>query len=188
LSNLLQTLNGTINSIWVGRLIGESALAATANVNIIMFLLMATVFGFGMATTVRVGQYFGARNMDAARITFGSGTGFCVALSVLIGLIGSVLAPKLLHLMATPEASRIEALDYLRVVFITMPFGSLSIMLSMGMRGVGDAKVPLFAMILTVIIDITMNPLLIAGLARSRRWALPVRHGQRRRPISRARR
>ncbi|WJT00009.1 MATE family efflux transporter [Novosphingobium humi] len=163
LSNLLQTLNGTVNSIWVGKLIGESALAATANVNIIMFLMMATVFGFGMATTVRVGQSFGARDMDSARVTFGSGMGFCVALSVLIGIIGSVLAPRLLHLMATPEASRIEALDYLRVVFITMPFGSISIMLSMGMRGVGDAKVPLFAMILTVLIDITMNPLLIRG-------------------------
>jgi Na+-driven multidrug efflux pump len=59
--------------------------------------------------------------------------------------------------------SRIEALDYLKVVFITMPLGTLSIMVSMGLRGVGDAKVPLFAMILTVAIDITMNPLLIRG-------------------------
>ena len=39
-SNVLQSLNGTINSIWVGRLIGESALAATANANIIMFLVV----------------------------------------------------------------------------------------------------------------------------------------------------
>ncbi|HWU01817.1 MAG TPA: MATE family efflux transporter, partial [Novosphingobium sp.] len=61
ISNMLQTLNGTVNSIWVGRLLGESALAATANANIVMFLMFATVFGFGMATTVRVGQRFGAR-------------------------------------------------------------------------------------------------------------------------------
>ena len=37
-SNLLQSLNGSVNSIWVGRLLGEAALAATANANIIMFL------------------------------------------------------------------------------------------------------------------------------------------------------
>jgi len=164
ISNLLQTLNGTINSIWVGKLIGESALAATANVNIIMFLMMAAVFGFGMATTVRVGQAFGRRDIDAARVTFGSGVGFCTALSAIIGVAGWFLADKLLHLMATPEASRIEALDYLRVVFITMPFGSLSIMLSMGLRGVGDAKLPLYAMILTVAIDIAANPFLIRGI------------------------
>jgi Na+-driven multidrug efflux pump len=103
ISNLLQTLNGTINSIWVGKLIGESALAATANVNIIMFLMMAAVFGFGMATTVRVGQNFGARRIEAARITFGSGLGFAVMLSVLVGAAGGG-APAL-HLLATPEAA-----------------------------------------------------------------------------------
>lgn len=164
ISNLLQTLNGTINSIWVGKLIGESALAATANVNIIMFLMMAAVFGFGMATTVRVGQSFGARDMDAARVTFGSGLGFCTVVSMLIGVVGWLFSDNLLHLMATPEASRIEALAYLRVVFITMPFGTISIMLSMGLRGVGDSRLPLYAMILTVAIDIAANPLLIRGI------------------------
>jgi putative MATE family efflux protein len=164
ISNLLQTLNGTINSIWVGKLIGESALAATANVNIIMFLMFGFIFGFGMATTVRVGQNFGARNLDAARKTFGSGLGFCAAISALIGIAGWLFAPALLHLMATPEASRIEALDYLRVVFITMPLGTISIMVSMGLRGMGEAKLPLYAMILTVTIDIAANPFLIRGI------------------------
>ena len=44
ISNVIQTLNGSINAIWVGRLIGESALAATANANMVMFLMIATVF------------------------------------------------------------------------------------------------------------------------------------------------
>src|ERR1700712_3055320 len=79
ISNVIQTLNGSINAIWVGRLIGESALAATANANMVMFLMIATIFGFGMATTVRVGQYFGARDLTGARMTFGSGLGFCFA-------------------------------------------------------------------------------------------------------------
>ncbi|MDB5724074.1 MAG: family efflux transporter, partial [Novosphingobium sp.] len=71
ISNVIQTLNGSINAVWVGRLIGESALAATANANMVMFLMIATVFGLGNATTVRVGQYFGNRDIDAARRTFG---------------------------------------------------------------------------------------------------------------------
>ena len=54
LGNVLQTLNGTINAIWVGRMLGESALAATANANIIMFLVFSAVFGFSMAATVRI--------------------------------------------------------------------------------------------------------------------------------------
>ena len=51
-SNVLQSLNGSINAIWVGRFLGAQALAATANANIIMFLMFSVVFGFGMASKV----------------------------------------------------------------------------------------------------------------------------------------
>lgn len=163
-SNVLQTLNGSINSIWVGRLIGESALAATANANIVMFLLFAAVFGFGMATTVRVGHFFGARDIDAARRTFGAGIGLCVFLAVVGGILGSLYSPNLLHALSTPEASLAEALAYMRVIFITMPFVTVSMMVGMGLRGAGDSKTPLYAMILTVLLDIVLNPLLIVGL------------------------
>ena len=164
IANVLQTFNGSVNAIWVGRLIGESALAATANSNVIMFLLFATVIGFALATTVRIGQHYGARNLDAARRSFGGGLGFCVLFSGAIGLTGWAVAPELLRLMATPEASKIEALAYLRVIFITLPFATLSNMLSMGLRGAGDSRTPLYAMILTVVCDIALNPLLILGM------------------------
>ncbi len=163
ISNLLQTVNGTVNSIWVGRLIGESALAATANANVVMFLMFAAVFGFGMATTVRVGQYFGARSPDAMRRSFGAGLGFCVVLAMTVGVVGWVFSPMLLHILSTPEASRVEALAYMRVIFITMPLSTISLMVSMGLRGIGDSRKPLHAMLLTVAIDICLNPLLIRG-------------------------
>ncbi|MBU6267822.1 MAG: MATE family efflux transporter [Sphingomonadales bacterium] len=163
IGNVIQTLNGSINSIWVGRLIGESALAATANANVVMFLLFAAVFGLGNATTVRVGQLFGAHDIAAARRTFGGGVGFCVLLATLIAVAGWFLSPALLHLLATPGASFGEAEAYLRVVFATMPFGTLSMILGMGLRGSGDSKTPLHAMILTVALDIVLNPLLIRG-------------------------
>src|ERR1700712_397300 len=103
-SNVLQTLNGSINSIWVGRLIGEGAPAATPPANIVMFLLFAAVFGFGMATTVRVGHFFGARDIDAARRTFGAGVGLCVILALAGAVLGSLYTPALLHALSTPEA------------------------------------------------------------------------------------
>lgn len=164
LSNVLQTLNGSVNAIWVGRLIGESALAATANANIVMFLVFAAVFGFGMATTVRVGQHFGARDLDAARRTFGTGVGFCLVISLLTAAIGWVGGAALLDALSTPAASRAEALAYLQVIFVTLPLGTINMMLSMGMRGAGDSKTPLYAMILAVTLDIAFNPILIMGL------------------------
>ncbi len=163
-SNMLQSLNGTVNSIWVGRLIGETALAATANANIIMFLVSAAAFGFGMAGTVKIGQRYGARNIDGARRTFGTAVGFCFMLSIVISAIGWIGAPALLDVLATPGEARGMALAYLRMIFISMPVVMVSIILSMGLRGAGDSRTPLMFMALTVALDIVLNPVLIMGL------------------------
>lgn len=163
LSSGLQSLNGTINSIWVGRLIGEAALAATANANIIMFLLSSAAFGFGMAATVRIGQRYGARDLDGARRCFGTAIGFCFILTLAIAAIGWVTTPALLRALATPEEAYFLALGYLRMIFISMPLVMISIILSMGLRGAGDARTPLIFMGLTVALDIVLNPLLIMG-------------------------
>ena len=164
LSNILQSLNGTINSIWVGRLIGEEALAATANANIIMFLVASAAFGFGMAGTVKIGQRYGARDVDGARRTFGTAVGFSAVLMAAIALIGYIFAPQLLDLLETPGAAYPLALTYIRLMFISMPFGMVSIILSMGLRGTGDARTPLIFMGLMVAIDVVLNPLLIQGI------------------------
>lgn len=163
MSNLLQTLGGTINTIWVGQLLGEGALAATAVANIVVFVAFAAVFGFGMATTVKVGQSFGARDVDGMRRTFGTGTGFCVALSAFGAAMGWIFAEDLLHLMATPQSIKGDAMPYLQVSFLGMPVGTLGMMIGMGLRGVGDARTPLYSNVLTVVLGIALNPLFILG-------------------------
>lgn len=162
-SNILQSLNGSINSIWVGRMLGEGALAATANANVVMFLVFAAAFGFGMAATVKIGQAFGARDVLAARRTFGSAVGFCVLLSLVVGTLGWVFAPELLTAMAAPGETYAYALTYLRVIFVAMPASMITVMLGMGLRGGGDAATPLKFMILSSVLDVILNPLLIGG-------------------------
>ena len=163
-SNALQSLNGTVNSIWVGRLIGEAALAATANANIVIFLLSSAAFGFGMAGTVKIGQRFGAHDIDGARRTLGTAVGFCFGLTMLIALAGWFGTPALLHLLATPDEVFPLALGYLRMIFVSMPMVMVSIILSMGLRGAGDSRTPLMFMFVTVGLDVLLNPLLISGI------------------------
>jgi putative MATE family efflux protein len=163
-SNVLQSLNGSINAIWVGRFLGEQALAATANANIIMFLMFSVVFGFGMASTVMVAQAVGARDIDAARRAFGSAVGFCFILSMIVSVGGWLGSPALLRMLATPPEAFGLALIYLRVIFVAMPASLLSVMMMMGLRGAGDARTPLIFMLVSVGIDIVLNPVLILGL------------------------
>src|SRR6201991_783324 len=97
-SSILQSLNGTVNAIWVGRFLGEGALAATSNANMVMFLLTAFVFGFVMASTILIGQAGGRKDVEGARRVFGTATGGFAVVTVLIAIAGYFLAPSILHL------------------------------------------------------------------------------------------
>jgi putative MATE family efflux protein len=163
-TNILQSLNGSINSIWVGRFLGESALAATSNANLVMFLMLAGVFGFGIAATILVGQNMGRRDIEAVRRSMGTAVGSFAILSILISVIGYFASPAILHLLATPPDAARLAEAYLRVIFIAMPAVFLSTVITMGMRGTGDSVTPFIIMILSVVLDSGLNPVFIRGL------------------------
>ncbi|WP_404339133.1 MATE family efflux transporter [Sphingomonas sp. MMS12-HWE2-04] len=163
-SNILQSLNGSINSIWVGRFLGEQALAATSNANIIMFLMFSSVFGFGMAATILIGQSMGRNDVEAARRAFGSAIGLVMGGAVIIAILGWLFAPQILRLLATPGEAQAMALAYLRVIFLGLPFSMLGVLIQMSLRGTGDSITPLWFMVLSVAIDSTFNPLLIEGI------------------------
>ncbi|MGN6689946.1 MAG: MATE family efflux transporter [Sphingopyxis sp.] len=163
-SNILQTLSGSVNSIWVGQFLGESALAATANANIIMFLMFGAFFGFGMAATVLIGQSMGRGDVDAARRATGGVVGMALMFSVAIAVVGWFASDRILHWLKTPPEAFALAHDYLRVTFLAVPASMLSVTLMMASRGAGDAVTPLRFMILAVVLDIAFNPVLILGL------------------------
>jgi putative MATE family efflux protein len=163
-SNVLQSLNGSINTVWVGRFLGEEALAATSNANIIMFLMFGMVFGFGMAATILVGQSWGRHDHDGARRAFGSAVGLVLIGSALTAALGYLFARDILTLLATPGGAYDEALAYLRVIFLGLPPSMLLVLIFMGLRGIGDSLTPLWFMGLSVVLDSALNPVFILGL------------------------
>ncbi len=163
-SSILQSLNGSINTIWIGRLLGENALAATSNATTVMFLMLAFVFGFGMASTILIGQAFGRRDVDGARRVIGTAFAAFAAVAVLMSAIGYVFSPAILKLLATPAPVVPLALAYVRVIFLGLPAALMLTMLMMALRGSGDSLTPLWFMLLSVVLDSGLNPLFIAGI------------------------
>lgn len=162
-SSVLQSLNGSINSMWVGRFLGESALAATSNANMLMFLAFCVVFGFGMAATILVGQRAGAGDTDGIRRVIGTAHGLLIPLAIVVCALGWIFAAEILRMLGTPVQAFALALTYLRVLLVSMPAVMVLVMLTMSLRGVGDAMTPLWSMILVSALDMVLNPLLILG-------------------------
>ncbi|MEN7529696.1 MATE family efflux transporter [Cupriavidus sp. 2SB] len=163
-SNILQSLNASINSIWVGRFLGEAALTATSNANIILFFLLGVVFGISMANTILIGQAIGARDIDEARRVVGTGTTFFVALSVLAAALGYIFTPDILDAMQTPADAAPLAVSYLRIIFIALPFMYFYNFVMMTLRGAGDSRTPFYFMLMSAVLDVVLNPILIFGV------------------------
>lgn len=162
--NIAQSLNGSINAIWVGRYLGESALTATANANNVMFFLLGSVFGIGMAASILIGQAIGAKDIAQARRVMGTSATFFIGLSVVIAIVGWLVARPVLHAMGTPAESLPFAEAYLRVIFLAMPLLYAFAFFSAALRGAGDSRTPFRFLVLSVILDIFFNPMLIFGL------------------------
>ena len=162
--NILQSINGSVNSVWIGRFLGEAALAASSNAGMVMFLMFSTLFGFAMATTILIGQHMGRGDPEAVRRTLGSAIGLFAMFGVGTAALGWIFAPNLLHLLATPKDAFPLALSYLRMIFLGMPFTFIMILLTSALRGVGDAVTPLWNAILNVALDIVLNPIFILGV------------------------
>jgi putative MATE family efflux protein len=163
-SNVLQSLNGTISTIYLGKLLGENAVAATTVANMVSFLVFATIFGLAMAATILIGQAMGRRDIGEVRRTVGAASGIFLILGIAVSVLGFVLTDEILRLLATPKEAFAEADIFLRLGFVAMPFVFLSVLLQSALRGAGDAVTGLYCTILSVVLSLILNPLFILGL------------------------
>ena len=162
--NALQSLNGSVNQFWVSHTLGLSALTAIGNSNLVMMLMLGSIFGISMAANILVAQSVGHGDFKTVKKVMGTAVTFFVSLAVLIGAVGYLAAPSILTAMGTPAVARAEAIIYLRIVFLAMPFMCMFAFLQMAQRGAGDSKTPFYFMLLAIVLDITLNPMLIRGI------------------------
>lgn len=162
-SMVLRSLHSSVNAIWISQLIGEEALVASVSANLVLLLLVSTIFGLGMSITILIGQAAGARDLRNVRQVLGTGMVLFGLISGITLAIGYAFSPRIVDWMHTPAVARELAIDYMRVIFLAMPFVNLLVLLMTALRGLGDASTPLKFTALTIVADFVLNPLLIAG-------------------------
>jgi len=162
--NVLQTLNASVNAFWVGRFLGEAALTATSNANTLLFLLLGGVFGLSMASSILIGVYIGGKRMEDARRVVGTSATFFMVISTVVAAAGAVFCEPILVAMKTPPDSLPLAIVYTRVIFYGLPFTFMYAFVMSVLRGAGDSKTPFLFLLVSVALDIILNPLLIFGI------------------------
>ncbi|WP_256354403.1 MULTISPECIES: MATE family efflux transporter [unclassified Variovorax] len=163
LSNILQSLSGTLNNIYVGQLIGVGAMAAVSSFFPVMFFFIAFTIGLGAGASVLIGQAWGARDTDKVKTVAGTTLSVGIAFGLVIAVFGGAFTTHLLEALGTPADILPEATRYARIMLIAMP-GLFVFLLSTAMlRGVGDTVTPLFTLLVSTCIGLVLTPALILG-------------------------
>ena len=164
IGNIAQQLYNTVDSIVVGKYVGDNALAAVGSAGPILNLLLVLFIGISVGSGIMVSQYFGARDREELSWSVGS----CVTLTALASLIVMLLAPlvirPLLELLNTPDSIIEWCNSYLRILFIGIAGMAYYNILSGILRGLGDSVSALLYLLVARVLNIVLDIWLVAGL------------------------
>lgn len=162
-SNFLQALSGSANNFYFGHMIGVDAVAAVAGFFPIMFFLLSFIIGVGTGATVLIGQAYGAGELDRVKEVAGTVLTVTILLGLVVATFGGSFAASVLTWLQTPANIIGEATHYVRVSLLSMPLMFVFLLYTTILRGVGDARTPFYALIVTNIVGLSLTPALIRG-------------------------
>ncbi|HHT20562.1 MAG TPA: MATE family efflux transporter [Tissierellia bacterium] len=162
LSNIAQQLYSTVDSIVVGRFIGDDAIASVNASMPIIMMLMVFFVSISSGSSVMVSQYFGARQREDLSRSIGVTLSLTFIASVFIMIVGPLVAPGILRLMQTQPRYFDWSVAYLQIIlFGIMGFAYYNILAGI-LRGLGDSSSSLLFIVIATIINIVLDLIFVA--------------------------
>ncbi len=162
LSNLLQTAYQITDTFWVGRLSAQAVAAVSLSFPI-TFLLIALGGGLPIAGTVLIAQYKGKGDTKMMNHVSAQTLLMVFIVSLILSGAGYLFATPIMQAMGAGPDVLPEAVSFLRVTFIGFVFVFGFFAFESLMRGLGEAKMPMYIVLLTVILNFLLDPLFIFG-------------------------
>lgn len=162
LANILQAGYQLVDAFWVGRL-GGSAVAAVSVSTPVMFLTLALGTGLAIAGSVLIAQYFGAGDQRMVEHVAAQTLLMVVLVSLILGTAAFLLTPYFLRTLGVAPDVYAGAKGFMRVSFIGLVFNFSFFVFQSIMRGIGNAVIPVYIVLGTVVLNFALDPLFIYG-------------------------
>ena len=157
IGNMAQQLYNTVDSIVVGRYVGDNALAAVGSAAPILNLLLALLVGISTGAGIVVSQSFGAKDREGLSVAIGN----CITLSaiatVIIMIIGPIITRPMLTMLKTPDSIIDWCTQYLQIYFLGIVGFFFYNMLSGILRGLGDSMSALIYLLVACVLNIILD-------------------------------
>ncbi len=162
IGNIAQQLYSTVDSIVVGKYVGDNALAAVGAAAPILNLLLALLMGVATGVGILVAQFFGAKDREKLSVAIGNCITLSALASVIIMIVGPLVTLPLLNLLNTSDILINWCRDYLFISFIGIAGSFFYNTLSGILRGMGDSVSALLFLLVATVLNIGLDVLFVA--------------------------
>lgn len=163
IGNIAQQLYNTVDSIVVGRYVGDNALAAVGSAGPIINLLIVLFVGISTGSTIKVSQYMGARDREGLSGTISNSLVLTVIASLIITVLGLILSRPMLVMLDTPESILDWCTSYLHIAFLGCIGSAFYNILGGILRGLGDSVSSLMFLLIACVLNIFLDIWFVAG-------------------------
>jgi putative MATE family efflux protein len=161
--NLLTTSASMVDTIMIGSQ-GELAVAAVGICAQFTMLLFAGYFGFCNGGTIFFAQYWGEHNDKGICRSYGITLCCMIFVGFLFGALAVFVPDFILRIYTNKESIRAAGVPYLRIVGFTYPLQTLIMAVSSLLRSTEKVKIPLFASVVSLLVNTFINWVLIYGM------------------------
>jgi len=165
LTNAIGGLQGIVDHVLVGNLVGYKANAAIGVSWQIFLVVIVFISSLFTGMSVLVARFAGAGDSDKVDRVVYQAFLTAIGISLLVmAPVGYVVTPWLLDLVNATDAVKAEAQPYLRILFGFSTGMLIFFMLSGALRSAGDARTPMVLGIAMTVLNLVLNIILIRGL------------------------
>ena len=132
IGNLFQQFYTMVDSVVVGRFVSENALAAVGASYSLTNVFISIAIGGGVGASVLVSRYFGARDYRRMKTSVSTALISFLVVSLALGGLGLLLGDQIMEVLNTPENIMEDAVTYLNIYFMGLPFLFMYNVLSAG--------------------------------------------------------
>jgi len=163
IGNFAQQLYSTVDSIVVGRFVGDNALAAVGTTGPLINLMIALFIGISVGASIMVSQYFGARKREELSRSIGCCITLTAFASLFITVVGVLIARPVLLLLNVPASILDWSTTYIRILFIGFAGMGYYNILGGVLRGLGDSISALVYLIIATVLNIILDITFVAA-------------------------
>ena len=178
--NLFQQFYTMVDSVVVGRFVGENALAAVGASYSLTNVFISIAIGGGVGASVLTSRFFGSREYQKMKMSVSTALLSFLAVSLTLGCVGLLSGRQIMILLNTPDNILPQATEYLNIYFLGLPFLFMYNVLASMFNALGRSRIPLYLLIFSSVFNIVLDLILVcqfhmgvAGVA----WATLIAQG-----------